>query len=82
MSGRALVREPEQTEITEMLTCKEAHRLRSEGMDRDLSLMERTRMHMHLAICRACRNFDSQMQLMRRAMHELKADATEDKESP
>ena len=52
-------------------TCKEVHRLTSEGMDRELSLVERTRMRMHLLVCTACRNFTDQMALLRRAMQNL-----------
>ncbi len=52
-------------------TCKEVHRLTSEGLDRDLSLVERTRVQMHLLVCNACRTFTDQMQLIRRAMHSL-----------
>ena len=54
-----------------MATCKEVHRLVSEGMDRDLSLLERVRVHIHLAACNACRNFGGQMALLRRAMRQL-----------
>ena len=49
-------------------TCREVHRLVSEGMDRDLSLVERTRMRLHLVVCGACTRFDAQMALLRRAM--------------
>lgn len=49
-------------------TCKEVHRLVSEGMDRDLSLVERTRMRLHLVVCAACTRFNRQMDLLRRAM--------------
>jgi hypothetical protein len=49
-------------------TCKEVHRLVSEGMDRDLSLVERTRMRLHLIVCEACTRFNGQMDLLRRAM--------------
>jgi predicted anti-sigma-YlaC factor YlaD len=52
-------------------TCKEVHRLTSEGMDRELSLMERARMRMHLLVCDACRNFSGQMDLIRRAMRQI-----------
>jgi predicted anti-sigma-YlaC factor YlaD len=52
-------------------TCKEVHRLVSEGLDRDLSLTERARMRAHLLICRACRNFDGQMTLLRHAMRSM-----------
>lgn len=53
------------------LTCKDAHRLTSESLDRDLSLMERTRLRAHVMLCDACHNFSGQMQLMRQAMHRL-----------
>jgi predicted anti-sigma-YlaC factor YlaD len=52
-------------------TCKEIHRLTSEGMDRELSLVERARMRVHLMVCSACRNFTGQMDLLRRAMHQM-----------
>lgn len=53
------------------LTCREAHRLVSEGLDRDLSLFERMRVRMHLTACDACTNFNGQMLLLRKAMHNL-----------
>jgi len=65
-----------------MPTCKEVHRLVSEGLDRDLSLIERARMRMHLLVCRACQNFDNQMHLIRRAMRQIDIaaeDATPDR---
>ena len=52
-------------------TCKEVHRLVSEGMDRKLSLHERLRMQLHLWICTACSNFNTQMALIRRSMRRL-----------
>lgn len=54
-------------------TCKEVHRLTSEGLDRELSLVERTRVRLHLLVCDACRNFTGQMELIRRAMRKLSA---------
>jgi predicted anti-sigma-YlaC factor YlaD len=52
-------------------TCKEVHRLTSEGMDRDLSMVERARVQMHLLVCNACRTFTDQMQLIQHAMRKL-----------
>jgi hypothetical protein len=49
-------------------TCREVHRLVSEAMDRDLSLVERSRMRLHLLVCTACTRFNGQMDLLRRAM--------------
>lgn len=52
-------------------TCKEVHRLISENLDRELTLIEQARMGVHFLVCRACQNFDDQMQLIRRAMRKL-----------
>ncbi len=54
-------------------TCKEVHRLTSEGLDRELTLVERLRVRLHLAVCEACTNFAGQMQLIRRAMRKMGA---------
>ena len=51
-------------------TCREVHRLVSEGLDRDLSLVERTRVRLHLVVCVACTRFTGQMDLLRRAMRQ------------
>ncbi|QID18251.1 zf-HC2 domain-containing protein [Nitrogeniibacter mangrovi] len=50
-----------------MLSCKDATRLMSEARDRDLSLRDRLRLRLHLAICAGCANFDKQMDFLRRA---------------
>ena len=50
------------------LTCKEASRLISQGMDRRLSLAERIALRLHLSICDACTRFSSQVQFLRRAL--------------
>lgn len=52
-------------------TCSEVHRLVSERLDRNLSPLERIRVRFHLLICIACRTFDGQMTLLRRAMRKL-----------
>lgn len=52
-------------------TCKEVHRLVSEELDRDLPLMDRLRVYLHLRICDACKNFEGQMRLLRRAMRRM-----------
>lgn len=59
-------------------TCKEIHRLTSESMDRNLSLVERTRIRLHLLVCNACRNFTGQMDLLRRAMRQMRPDSDRD----
>jgi predicted anti-sigma-YlaC factor YlaD len=60
-------------------TCREVHRLTSEGLDRELSLVERARMRLHLLVCTACRNFNGQMDLLRRAMRRMASGEDEPK---
>jgi hypothetical protein len=55
-------------------TCKEVHRLVSERMDRDLNMVEKTRLHLHMMICDACSNFGDQMKLIRKAMRQFPLD--------
>lgn len=54
------------------LTCKEAHRLVSQGMEEELTAAERTRLKLHLVICEACTRFNAQMDFLRRAMQSLR----------
>ena len=54
-----------------LLPCKEVSRLVSQGLDRDLSLGERTALRLHFAICAGCRNVNNQMSFLRRAMRRL-----------
>jgi predicted anti-sigma-YlaC factor YlaD len=53
------------------LTCKEAHRLISESMDKELPAGERHRLKLHIALCEACSRFSGQMAFLRRAMHQF-----------
>lgn len=62
-------------------TCKEIHRLTSEGMDRPLSFVERSRMRLHLMVCTACRNFTGQMEMIRHAMRHGMPDSDPDDRS-
>lgn len=55
-------------------TCKEVHRLISEQMDRNLNMIEKTRLRVHMMICDACSNFSGQMKLIRRAMQQFPLD--------
>lgn len=57
-----------------LATCREATRLSSEALDRELSLSERTRLRLHLMICKACTNMQGQLGLMRKAMRNLPLD--------
>ena len=51
-----------------MLTCKEASRLISLGLDRDLSLAQRASLRLHLAMCTACTKLKTQFDFMRNAL--------------
>lgn len=51
-----------------MLSCKEATQLMSQKMDGKLSAMNRLSLGLHLLICRGCRNFDDQIQFIRKAV--------------
>ncbi len=50
-----------------MITCKEASRLISEDLDRDLGVAERARLRVHLALCAACTRVTRQFDFLRRA---------------
>ena len=54
-----------------MLTCKDASRLVSEGLERRLGLRERWALRLHLWICDNCRRFERQIRLLRRALRRL-----------
>jgi putative zinc finger protein len=56
-----------------ILSCKEATRLASQGLDRKLRFSERVRLAAHLAICAGCTNFSRQMQFLRKAVQRLGA---------
>ncbi len=58
-----------------MLSCKEATRLLSASQDRELTLFERLRLRLHLAMCRGCANFDRQMKFLRKASRQFAARA-------
>ena len=50
------------------LTCKEASRLISEGLDARLSLADRAALKLHLAVCTACNRLTAQFEFLRRAL--------------
>jgi len=50
-----------------MLSCKDATRLASEKLDRELSLRERVALRAHLLICVGCARFEKQLRFMRTA---------------
>jgi hypothetical protein len=53
------------------LSCKEASRLLSQSMDRELTLGEQARLRLHLTLCDACRNFSRQLKVLRQAVARL-----------
>ena len=54
--------------LTHMISCKEATRLLSQAQDRPLSVAERVKLRLHLAVCVACTRFSRQLALMRAAL--------------
>lgn len=54
-----------------MMTCKEASRLISEGMEHPLGRMERWGLRFHLWICDNCRRFERQVRFLRKLLHML-----------
>jgi hypothetical protein len=54
-----------------MLSCKEASRLASEGLDRRLGLAERIALRLHLLACDGCSRFRRQLVFLRRALARL-----------
>jgi hypothetical protein len=54
-----------------MLSCKEAARLVSRGMDSRLGFWQRAALRLHLAICDGCSNFNKQMAFLRQAVKRL-----------
>ncbi len=59
-------------------SCKEAHVLSSEALDRNLTLSERTRLQLHLLICTACTNVNAQMNFLRSAMRNFPVEGEAD----
>lgn len=53
-----------------MLNCKEAVRLMSDEMDRDILLGERLSLRFHTLICTGCSNYREQMAFLRKACQE------------
>lgn len=56
-----------------MITCREAARLISAELDRELPWIERVVLRGHLLICKACPNFRRQVRLMDQAMGRWRA---------
>jgi putative zinc finger protein len=54
-----------------MLSCKEASRLVSQGLDRRLGFAERLALRLHLLICDGCTNFSRQVAFLQKAIARL-----------
>ncbi|MFN7571729.1 MAG: zf-HC2 domain-containing protein [Betaproteobacteria bacterium] len=54
-----------------MLSCRESHLLQSLQHDRALTLAERSRLRMHLAVCVSCRRIDEQYRAIAAALKRL-----------
>jgi predicted anti-sigma-YlaC factor YlaD len=58
--------------------CREASQLQSDEFDRELTLMERFRLRMHLLICAACRNYSDNLELLNNLFHGLRKQTGKD----
>jgi len=50
-----------------MISCRDAHLLLSEALDRPLSAGERAALRLHTLLCIGCRNYRRQLALLRQA---------------
>jgi hypothetical protein len=57
-----------------MITCKQTSELMSQGQDRELGLVERLRLRLHLLICKRCRRVEQQFGLLRAAIRRCRDD--------
>jgi hypothetical protein len=55
----------------EMLNCKQATALMSQGMDRKLGIFLRANLRFHLIMCDGCRNFEKQVQFLREGLRKF-----------
>ena len=53
------------------ITCKEAARMISEGLDRELPADEKLRLRAHLLVCHGCSALRERMEFLRRALRRL-----------
>ncbi len=49
-----------------MLTCRRVTELLSEAQEHPLSLRDRAALRMHMMMCDGCRNFERQMDMLRK----------------
>lgn len=57
-----------------MLTCKETSLLLSQAQERSLSRTERLALRLHLLLCKGCRNFRAQLDVLRIAIRRFRDD--------
>jgi hypothetical protein len=61
-----------------MLDCKQASKIISQSLDRNLTLRERFALKLHLLICAYCKRFSQQLQTMRIAIKQMTASIEND----
>ena len=47
-----------------MLSCKDASQIISQSLDRKLTLRERFQLQIHLVLCKFCKRFSQQLEIM------------------
>ncbi len=58
-----------------MPTCEDISHLVSAGMDEELAFGDRMKIRVHLAMCRWCRRFETQLRLLRQVAHDVANDS-------
>jgi hypothetical protein len=58
-------------------SCREASRLQSEALDKNLSFSKRFGLSLHLLVCKWCRRYGKQVRFLREAAHEHPEDLAE-----
>lgn len=53
------------------ITCKDAARLVSEGLDKELPVEDQLRLRAHLAICRGCKSLSDRLAFLRKAVRKI-----------
>ncbi len=60
------------------LSCKDASRLISQGLDSEMTAADRASLRMHLALCDACNKLKAQLVFLRRAVAALAGRGNDD----
>ena len=63
------------------INCKEASRMISASLDKDLGLVDRVALRLHLAVCDACNKFKFQLVFLRRALSMYPGPETDDSDT-